>query len=320
MKKILFFALALFAFASCVKEDAMIEDESIDGKEYVVNLGFSGEIEISHSPLSKAGTNDLYGVQVYSKKSSDSEYAPYAYGLFDNTADMEVKLIGGYQYKFVATMVEDGKERIATDHKGYYSYPFYVDGRHDDGQLENTFIYGNAEMSGLNNGLAELYYKEDDTSNYYRRPNISRYYGELLGFTPIEGRSAIISMKRVYFGVKFIANGFSDGKIIIQMPEAPEIELIYPNTEVEDIFTFYGGYDGGRTNDGYQESIKVNITWTKADGTVIPISNQVINFTRNELTTVTINLKEDSTNTDIEMEMEDGDIQPGEEIVINNVN
>lgn len=59
MKKILFFALALFAFASRVKEDAMIEDESIDGKGYVVSLGFSGEIGISHSPLSKAGTNDF---------------------------------------------------------------------------------------------------------------------------------------------------------------------------------------------------------------------------------------------------------------------
>ena len=115
MKKILFLALALIAFASCSKEDA-IENESIEGKEYVVNLGFSGEIEISQSPLSKAGTNDLYGVQVYSKKSSDSNYAPYAYGLFDNTADMTVKLIGGYQYKFVASMVEDGKEKIYTNY------------------------------------------------------------------------------------------------------------------------------------------------------------------------------------------------------------
>ena len=37
MKKILFLALALIAFASCSKEDA-IENESIEGKEYVVNL------------------------------------------------------------------------------------------------------------------------------------------------------------------------------------------------------------------------------------------------------------------------------------------
>ena len=40
-------------------------------------------------------------------------------------------------------------------------------------------------------------------------------------------------------------------------------------------------------------------------------------FIRNQMTTVTINLKEDSTNTDIEMEMEDGDIQPGENVTIN---
>lgn len=48
MKRLFLFALALIAFASCSKDDA-IENESIDGKEYVVNLGFSGEIEVSHS-------------------------------------------------------------------------------------------------------------------------------------------------------------------------------------------------------------------------------------------------------------------------------
>lgn len=322
MKKILFFALALIAFASCSKEDA-IENESIEGKEYVVNLGFSGEIEISQSPLSKAGTNDLYGVQVYSKKSSDSEYAPYAYGLFDNTADMEVKLIGGYQYKFVATMVEDGKDRIATDSKGYYETPFWIYKKNENSQLGNIFFYTvEAEMLYLDRGSTHLFNGEDPSVADYERPNTVRYYGELIDFIPAENKIATINMKRVCFGAKFIANGFTEGKITIQIPEAPVMTIIYPDTEVDDIFTFSHDalFNEPWTNDGYQENLEVSIIWTKADGTVVPISNQIIEFTRNELTTVTINLKEDSTNTDIEMEMEDGDIQPGEEIVINNVN
>lgn len=308
MKKILFLALALIAFANCSKEDA-IENESIEGKEYVVNLGFSGEIEISHSPLSKAGTNDLYGVQVYSKKSGDSNYAPYAYGLFDNTADMEVKLIGGYQYKFVASMVEDGKSKIQKN--GYEDYwdPFWIG---DMASLDNQFEYTvNAEMSGLDSGHSNLL-----DGNYYR-PNTNRFYGELSNFTPSENKSATINMKRVCFGAKFIVKDFTEGKITINIPEAPVMTITYPNTEAEDIFTFRGNYSGDWTNDGYQENLEVNITWTKADGTIIPISNQIIEFTRNELTTVTINLKEDSTNTDIEMDIEDGDIQPGENVTIN---
>lgn len=314
MKKILFFALALIAFASCSKEDA-IENESIEGKEYAVNLGFSGEIEISHSPLSKAGTNDLYGVQVYSKKSGDSNYAPYAYGLFDNTADMEVKLIGGYQYKFVASMVEDGKNRIYFAGGNYYS-PFDASSSNCC-PLSNNFSYSSdIEMNGLDRGYTwmGIYTNED---RLFYRPNITRYYGELSNFTPSENKSATINMKRVCFGAKFTVKDFTDGKITITIPEAPIMTIAYPNTEVEDIFTFRGNYSRDWTNDGYQENLEVNITWTKANGQVVPISNQIIEFTRNELTTVTINLKEDSTNTDIEMELEDGDIQPGENVTIN---
>lgn len=320
MKKFLFFALALIAFASCSKEDA-IENESIKGKEYVVNLGFSGEIEISQSPLSKAGANDLYGVQVYSKKSGDSDYAPYAYGLFDNTADMEVKLIGGYQYKFMATMVEDGKDEIYYQpyNKGY-SFPFYLSGDNSgETSVTNTFEYTiNAEMRGLDSGLSHVSTETSNVSSFYR-PNTNRYYGELSSFTPSDNKSVTINMKRVCFGAKFAVNDFTEGKITIQIPEAPEMFIAYPSVNVEDIFTFRNP-SGSWIDDDYQENLEVNITWTKADGTVLPISNQIIEFTRNELTTVTINLKEDSTNTDIEMEIEDEDIQPGEEIVINNVN
>ena len=317
MKKILFFALALIAFASCSKEDA-IENESIEGKEYVVNLGFSGEIEISQSPLSKAGTNDLYGVQVYSKKSSDSEYAPYAYGLFDNTADMVVKLIGGYQYKFVATMVEDGKEKVHHDKEDKYWRPFNAISA-SYSILTNSFSYSSdIEMTGLSDGSAELY-DSSTFGNLCYRPNLSRYYGELSDFAPADNKPATINMKRVCFGARFIANGLSEGKITITVPMAPVMEISYPDTEIEDVFSFSNDHRNLWTNDGYQENLEVSIIWTKADGTVVPISNQIINFTRNELTTVTINLKEDSTNTDIEMEMEDGDIQPGKEFIINRI-
>ena len=315
MKKILF-ALALLAFASCVKED-VIENESIDGKEYVVNLGFSGEIEISHSPLTKAGTNDLYGVQVYSRKSGESDYAPYAYGLFDNTADMTVKLIGGYQYKFVASMVEDGKNELHTFEGNYYPPFDAISSTYCP--LSNSFSYSSdIEMDGLNNGWAWMEEPTNDSHISYYRPNISRYYGELSGFTPSEGKNATINMKRVCFGAKFIVKDFTDGKITITIPEAPAMTITYPDTEVEDIFTFRNStYGESWIDDDYEENLQVSITWTKADGTVIPISNQIIKFIRNEMTTVTINLKEDSTNTDIEMEVEDGDIQPGENVTIN---
>ena len=42
MKKLFLFAIALIALAGCEK-DAELDDTGVYGKEYVVNLGFSGE-------------------------------------------------------------------------------------------------------------------------------------------------------------------------------------------------------------------------------------------------------------------------------------
>ena len=120
----------VLAFAACSNNgegtEALPDDGAQEPKEYVVSLGMAGEIlEIEESPLSKAeGSNDLYGVQVYSKTAT-TEYTPYAYGLFDNTADMTIRLLAGYEYKFVATMVVDGKEKISfNSYDNSYGAPF----------------------------------------------------------------------------------------------------------------------------------------------------------------------------------------------------
>lgn len=313
MKRLFLFALALIAFASCSKDDA-IENESIEGKEYIVNLGFSGEIEVSHSPLSKAGTNDLYGVQVYTMDTEKNRYTPYAYGLFDNVADMEIVLTGGNKYFFMASMVENGKNCIDT-YNGDYSAPFSIN--NTSTPLENKFIYsGDKEMSSLNNGKANL---KGYTETFYR-PNIVRYYGDVSDFTPTEGKSVTINMKKVVFGAKFIVPELSEGSVNINIPDAPEMVITYPNTEIEDIFTFangnaqYGDWD----DDDFQENLEIYITWTKADGTVVPVSNPIIEFIRNEMTTVTIKLKkDDGLSTDIDMNLVNEGIKPGANITVN---
>lgn len=116
--RILFSILSvLLCLYSCSGGNGIIEEPTIEKptnpKEYIVSLGFSGEItNIEESPLSRAVTNDLYGIQVYSKPSSGGEYKPYAYGLFDDKANMNIKLLEGYKYKFECTMAVNGKNRI----------------------------------------------------------------------------------------------------------------------------------------------------------------------------------------------------------------
>lgn len=104
-------------------------------KEYIVSLGFSDEIlDIEEFPLGRSINNDLYGIQVYSKTPS-TDYHPYAYGLFDDKNKMLITLQDGYLYKFVATMICDGKNKLSGKNN-FYGSPFQQ-------ELKNSFVYNN---------------------------------------------------------------------------------------------------------------------------------------------------------------------------------
>ncbi len=103
MKKIFLLMFAAICFAACGGDENSIpgvtpDEPSTTPKEFLVSLGFSGEItSIEESPLSRAATNDLYGIQVYSSPASADDYRPYAYGLFDSKDGMVIKLLEGYK-------------------------------------------------------------------------------------------------------------------------------------------------------------------------------------------------------------------------------
>ena len=108
MKKVTFFKSAILALLACV---CFVSCENNSGEiptepeTYTVKLGWAGEIlDVSYEPLStRVTTDDLYGIQVYSN--DDSEWIPYAYGLFDDPNNITVTLQKDCKYKFVATMV-----------------------------------------------------------------------------------------------------------------------------------------------------------------------------------------------------------------------
>lgn len=190
--------LVPLAVAGCTKS-SMSPDSGKEAKEYTVTLACGGEIkDVSISDLTKAEeSNDLYGVQVYSRPTqSENEYKPYAYGLFDSMEGREIKLLEGYEYKFVVTMVKDGKAVIANT-GGYWS-PFNIE-IDKPLSISESFSYdNNRELQRLAIGQSHL--KQPD--GIFSRPNITRYYGEVVGYIPSEGGKVTISMKRTVFGLK----------------------------------------------------------------------------------------------------------------------
>ena len=138
MKKILLFALPLLAMCivSCnrVEIDATAGTEGTQqsvGETVNVSFAFKGDITIEESPLFKAAgeeteSTDLYGINVYYDKERDGNINDvYGYGLFDNIADMNISLLTGYKYKFVCSLVKDGKNKVAYNNYRFYSYWHY---------------------------------------------------------------------------------------------------------------------------------------------------------------------------------------------------
>jgi hypothetical protein len=71
------------------------------------------------------------------------------------------------------------------------------------------------------------------------------------------------------------------------MTYAPDMYIAYPDTIAQDIFTF-NNVSAAWAQDNYSEIIPVSISWTEADGTVVPLATQDITFKRNMLTTIIV--------------------------------
>lgn len=230
MKKILLLALPLVAMCivSCNRDEidatAGAEDtpQSV-GKAVNVSFAFKGDITIEESPLLKAAgeeteSTDLYGINVYYDKERDGDIDDvYGYGLFDNIADMNISLLTGYKYKFVCSLVKDGKNEVAYNNYKFYCYYFstYSYSSPDEGycmpfchtdiksyredsfnygyntndnyygmlptRVANEFILGDSyHLTGLGMGGTNNFKAEDDTKIYGDR-EYSWGYGSDIG-------------------------------------------------------------------------------------------------------------------------------------------
>ena len=330
MEKLRKFLAAITALIACVGMTSCSSENDLPGNEaeqefYTVRLGWGGELDVTYEPLTRAdATDDLYGIQVYSTPDIELEdgeeitWTPYAYGLFDNT-DISINLLKGYKYKFVATMIVDGKNKVggSIELGKHFGYPFFNDaGQNSECELSNKFSYDASNFFPyLGEGNTWLL-KENGEIKGYTRPNFERFYGELDNYEPnAQNAQVTISMKRTCFGAKFVAQGkaATEGTLDIQIEGAPKMSLT-PSGEtlsIFDIFTFSNVKDAWST-ENYSEDIEVTINWHKEDGITIPLGTHKITYKRNITTVVNINVEDEGVQSGVGFEFEDTDM-PEEE-------
>ena len=327
MKKL--FALASIAMlsmlslaTSCENPNARPEQPTPSEPEYVtVSLGLSVDLDYEYEPLTRADeNNDLYGIQVYSTPvpaTENAEWKEFAYGLFDTTDNLTIKLIRGYEYKFVATMVKDGKEKIQSDDRGYCN-PFYHrindNGYVEPTPLSMTFFYGRLGYVYLESGYTDL-----KNTDQYRRPNVERYYGELEGYIPGDNGSKVtIELNRTSFGVKYIAKGdyAENGTLEILMEGAPQLNLnLAEGNEVSEIYTFENVRDAW-LDKNYTETVPVTLRIAYSDGTTAPLGTHDITFKRNITTVVNVDMSIGGENGVGFVVTDGGEMPEGDEITI----
>lgn len=303
--------MAVVAIIACISMTACSSENDVPASNdelemYTVQLGWGGELEVTYEPLSRANTEDVYGIQVYSTPNKgdeqDYEWTAYAYGLFDDAENISIKLVKGYKYKFVATMIKDAKN-VLTNTNNYFDKPFNI-GIHQGGGgffqenllLDNSFTYGTTTFwNELQSGESCL--KESSNGqNSFEHPNTDRFYGEYLNYIPSKDEKVSIPMKRVSFGASFVViNSIAKtGKLDIQLTDAPKLEIDFTAGELDqfwakDIFTFSNVKDAYDIED-YSENIAVTINWMRDDGAIIPLGTHSITYKRNKNNIVTIKI------------------------------
>ncbi|MBO7313246.1 MAG: hypothetical protein J6U48_03345 [Alistipes sp.] len=296
-------------------------------EEYVtVSLGFDFvDLEVGYEPLSRAKeNNDVYGIQVYSTPAPATEcpeWKPFAYGAFYSTDNLSINLLKGYEYKFVATMVKDGKEKLyyeeRWDNGVYLGEEYYSP---ISSVVSDNFKYGLDDHWELGCGFSWLNLVINGYIQTPNRPNLERYYGELEGYTPGDkGGKAKIQLKRTSFGAKFIAKGKNagSGTLEILMDGAMQVNLnLAESNQVSDIYTFDNVYEAWFDNN-YSETFPVVLRLVREDGTTVPLGTHNLTFKRNATTVVNVSMDDTSEASGVGVEfLESGEMPEGDEVTI----
>ena len=302
-------------FTACSEVGTTEQPNTPAEPEYVtVSLGLSVGLDCEYEPLTRSeANNDLYGIQVYSTPipaTENAKWTKYAYGLFDSTDNLTIKLVRGYEYKFVATMVKDGKNKLYFSYDNCYGAPFSHEispGMTASTPLSTSFIYSQLGLELERNYIISDYI------------NAESYYGELEGYIPGDNDSkAIIELKRISFGVKYIANGdfAENGTLEILMKSAPQLNLnLAESNEVSEIYTFMHARDAW-LDENYTETISVVLRIAYSDGTSAPLGTHDITFKRNTTTVVNVDLSVGGENGVGFVVTESGEMPEDSEITI----
>ena len=318
MKTFRFIGMTLIVVLMCVacsNQDADEPNLEADAqKTYEVSLNFSGDyIDVTESPLSRVDEpKKYYAIDVLCMKTdgTQSSYSAYAYGVFDNLEDMKITLLGGYKYKFVCTSATEREDKFYAEINSYYGDRLHW-------PCNNSIYLSNMNQFTMKYTLgSELYYGStiyNGFYDYYNYPKMDRYYGELMDYTPKDGGTATIPMKRCVFGVKMTVNAVPDGTLSWSNSVLRFNATSHTGTEkleFSSVYTFYYVYDCWKkavAGEDYTKTFTISFTWTRANGYTQNFSKE-FTVKRNVMTNINVTLTGGSEEVSVGIQEENSEM------------
>ena len=293
-------AATMMLVAGCSKAPV----ETLDGEPVTVTLNLTGDfdVDVDQDPITKAtSSNDAYAINVYYDKEGDGTRNDiYAYGLFDNVADMTITLLSNHVYKVVCSLVKDAKttlyygQAFNNTYSGY-AYPFQTTASNST-LINNQFVIGTSTyFSGLTSSKSHIASTTSpSTSNYTTYPKTNRFYGETDNYSPVPNGTIDIYLKRIVFGAKFVVTGLSEGTLKVTCGDFYSASYTKDSEGTEYIYTFPSVRDVWLNDTPLVAT--TSLTYTSSRGNLWDIStSQSVQFKRNVMTTVSINMSPDKS-------------------------
>ena len=283
-----------------------------EGDVYSITLLLEGDA----GEVNQAAGTHLYGVQVLSRaEGSGEDYAPYGYGIYNDSARVVLRLEPGNEYEIYTTLVAEGQQKVQA-YGSLYAAPFEV-GDYGDVFPPADYVPSTPELnvflrdavqglSGIASGTTVL----AADGNRYDRPNTARYFGERLGYVPTGDGVLIVDMTRTLFTVTCEVENLTEGRIRVEIDGAPALYIDAAAAEhtVSDVFTFANPY-GNWTDSGYSETAEVTFVWEKPNGLERVLSTETVTFVRGNAHLLSTVFSDDGMTMDIENKpLTDGEV------------
>ena len=307
---LLWLSLLMLCTSGCQKTDINV----VEHEPMTVSLNLTGdfEVDVTQDPLTRAAsTDDAYALNIYYDKEGDGSVNDiYAYGLFDNVADMTITLLSNHKYNIYCSLIKNAKNTIyygQAFNNAYsgYAYPFQTNASNST-LIGNAFIIGTSTyFTGLGSGNTHLASTTSpSTSNYVKYPKVNRFYGVTKGYVPVPNGTIDIYLKRIVFGAKFVVTGVQDGKLSLSAGAFYSATYSNDHAGTETIYTF------PNVSDVYGNELPlvatVSLNYDSDRGNLWDLStSQNVQFKRNVMTTVNINLNPDLSGASLSITEED---------------